>query len=225
MPASTSARWTASPSPQRRGGRPAPAPEGAGAEPDQDLYVSGPLKTGPGDGQGRGRLPALRPVRRALPDRRLGHAEVPADITTQGRPGCRTGQRSAAHERRPRHEARNRRARQRLRHQVRQRQRLGLGLGQRTVRQGDPAHGRAGQPAQHLPQQHPGPADLVRGARLRAPAGWAGAAVSTDGGDEPADLGRRRGRDRARRLPVLRQHQAAAAIVAFRDDITSSACR
>ena len=29
-------------------------------------------------GQGRGRLPALRPVRRALPDRRLGHAEVPA---------------------------------------------------------------------------------------------------------------------------------------------------
>ena len=31
----------------------------------------------PRDGQGRGRLPALRPVRRALPDRRLGHAEVP----------------------------------------------------------------------------------------------------------------------------------------------------
>jgi formate dehydrogenase beta subunit len=30
------------------------------------------------DGQGRGRLPALRPVRRALPHRRLGHAEVPA---------------------------------------------------------------------------------------------------------------------------------------------------
>ncbi|MCK7495783.1 MAG: hypothetical protein MZW92_36035 [Comamonadaceae bacterium] len=32
----------------------------------------------PRHGQGRGRLPALRPVRRALPDRRLGHAEVPA---------------------------------------------------------------------------------------------------------------------------------------------------
>jgi formate dehydrogenase beta subunit len=29
-------------------------------------------------GEGRGRLPALRPVRRALSDRRLGHAEVPA---------------------------------------------------------------------------------------------------------------------------------------------------
>ena len=43
----------------------------------------------------------------------------------------------------------------------------------------DPAHGRAGQPAQHLPQQHPGPAHLVRGARQRARAGWAGAAAST----------------------------------------------
>src|SRR2546429_433713 len=29
-------------------------------------------------GEGRGRVPALRTVRRALPDRRLGHAEVPA---------------------------------------------------------------------------------------------------------------------------------------------------
>jgi ferredoxin len=57
---------------------------------------------------------------------------------------------------------------ERLRHQVRQRQRLGLGLGQRAVRQGGAAHGRAGQPAQHLPEQHPGPADLVRGARVRA---------------------------------------------------------
>ena len=31
----------------------------------------------PRDGEGRGRLPALRAVRRALPDRRLGHAEIP----------------------------------------------------------------------------------------------------------------------------------------------------
>ena len=29
-------------------------------------------------GQGRGCLPALRPVRRALPDRRLGHAQIPS---------------------------------------------------------------------------------------------------------------------------------------------------
>ena len=43
------------------------------------------------------------------------------------------------------------RARQRLRRQVRQRQRLGLGVGQRAVRQGDPAHGRAGGPRNIFP--------------------------------------------------------------------------
>ncbi len=36
------------------------------------------------DGQGRGRMPALRPVRRALPDRGLGHAEVPARNDARG---------------------------------------------------------------------------------------------------------------------------------------------
>src|SRR5690606_8424075 len=42
-----------------------------------------------GHGQGRGRVPALRPVRRALPHRRLGHAEVPAagDAGRLGMPG------------------------------------------------------------------------------------------------------------------------------------------
>ena len=44
----------------------------------QDLYVSPDAEDRPRDGEGRGRLPALRPVRRALPDRCLGHAEVPA---------------------------------------------------------------------------------------------------------------------------------------------------
>jgi ferredoxin len=43
----------------------------------QDLYVSGLLKTTRVMVEGRGRLPALRPVRRALPDGRVGHAEVP----------------------------------------------------------------------------------------------------------------------------------------------------
>ena len=101
---------------------------------------------------------------------------------------------------------------QRLRRQVRQRQRLRLGLGQRAVRQGDPAHGRAGEPAQHLPQQHPGPAHLVRGARQREGLPGPARRHRHDGGDEPADLGCRRGRARARRLPVLRQHAAAAAV-------------
>ncbi len=41
------------------------------------------------------------------------------------------------------------------------------------------AHGRAGRAAQHLPVQHPGPADLVRGARFRKPAISARAAAST----------------------------------------------
>ena len=45
--------------------------------------------------------------------------------------------------------------------------------------QGDPAHGRAGRRAQHLPVEHPGPADVVRGAHRRGAAGAAAAAAST----------------------------------------------
>ncbi len=71
------------------------------------------------------------------------------------------------------------RQRQRLRRQVRQRQRLRLGQRQRAVRPVDPAHGRAGVGAQHLPLQHPGPADLVRGAGLRGRPSRRGAAAST----------------------------------------------
>src|SRR6185437_6675254 len=61
---------------ERRGEGLARAPDGAGNEPD-----AGPLhrqrpQDWPRDGEGRGRLPALRPVRRAVPDRRLGHAQV-----------------------------------------------------------------------------------------------------------------------------------------------------
>ena len=103
------------------------------------------------------------------------------------------------------------RSRQRFRHQVRQRQRLGLGVGERAVRAQPPAHGRAGQPAQHLPVEHPGPADLVRGARQRARLPGAARRRRPDGGDEPADLGQGPRRDRARRLPPLRQLQADAA--------------
>ena len=110
---------------------------------------------------------------------------------------------------RPPHEAYPRR--QRLRRQVRQRQRFGLGVGQRAVCQGHHPHGRAGQPAQHLPQQHPGPAHLVRGAHQRE--GLAGPARRhrPDGGDEPANLDAGRARARKRRLPVLRLDAAAAA--------------
>jgi len=52
------------------------APARAGGEPDAGSLRLGRAQDGPGDGQGRGRLPALRAVRGALPDRRLGHEEV-----------------------------------------------------------------------------------------------------------------------------------------------------
>ena len=45
--------------------------------------------------------------------------------------------------------------------------------------------------AQHLPVQHPGPADLVRGARLGGRPSRRARRHRPDGGDEPADLGRR----------------------------------
>ena len=47
-------------------------------QPDAGAVRQRAAEDRPRDGQGRGRLPALRPVRRALPHRRLGHAEVPA---------------------------------------------------------------------------------------------------------------------------------------------------
>jgi len=63
----------------------------------QDLYVSGALKTGRVMVKDEdvclhcGLCAALRPVRRALSDRRLGHAEVPArdDPRRTGLPQCR----------------------------------------------------------------------------------------------------------------------------------------
>ncbi len=61
---------------QRRRGRLAHAPAGAVQE-----RQPGPLRRQrsqdrPRHGEGRGRLPALRAVRRALPDRRLGHEKI-----------------------------------------------------------------------------------------------------------------------------------------------------
>ena len=64
--------------------RPPDATERAGAESDAGSLCIRPIENKPGHGQGRGRLPALRPVRRALPDRRLGHAEVPARDDRRG---------------------------------------------------------------------------------------------------------------------------------------------
>ena len=52
----------------------------------QDLYISSSAEDRPDHGQGRGPLPALRPLRRALPDRRVGHAEIPARHDARRRP-------------------------------------------------------------------------------------------------------------------------------------------
>src|SRR5438270_1625597 len=63
--------------PQRRGSGPAHAPEGAGAEPHAGPLCRRQSENRPRDGEGRGCVPALRAVRRALSDRRMGHAENP----------------------------------------------------------------------------------------------------------------------------------------------------
>ena len=55
------------------------------------------IEDGPRDGQGRGRVPALRTVRRALSDRRLGHAEVlPRTRAGVRSPPPRTASRASA---------------------------------------------------------------------------------------------------------------------------------
>ncbi len=63
--------------PQRRRGRSAGTPRGAGAgSGPAALRLRAVEADEPRDGQGRERVRALRPVRRAVPDIRLGHAQV-----------------------------------------------------------------------------------------------------------------------------------------------------
>jgi hypothetical protein len=196
----------------RRRSRPAHAPQRAGEERHAGPLHRRAAEDRPDHGEGRGRLPALRPVRRALPDRRVGHAE---DADRHGPRRDRTPARSTTttatrRSRGKRHETH--RGGQRFRHQVRQRERLGVGFGQRALRQGVPADGDPGQPAQHLPVEHPGAADVVRGARHREGPSRPARRRRPDGRDEPADLEPGHEGDRAGRVRVLRQHQAAAEI-------------
>ena len=145
----------------------------------------------PRDGEGRGRVPALRAVRRALPDRRLGHAEIPDRNDSRGnsmpiesvndfvvRFANVNGSGSAS---------------------------ANELFARAVMRMGVPVS-----PAQHLPVEHPGAADLVRGAHHRGRASRRARRRRPDGRDEPADLRQGRRLDREGRLPVLRQHQAAA---------------
>src|SRR6185437_10702888 len=72
--------------PQRRRVGAAYAPQGTGAEPDPAaVRVRRPAADRARHGQGRGPVRALRVVRRALPDRRLGHAEVRAALDARPR--------------------------------------------------------------------------------------------------------------------------------------------
>ena len=65
----------------RRCARSLPAPA---ANPKQALFVSAAAAADRArDGEGRRRVPALRPVRRALPDARLGHGQVRAVPSTR----------------------------------------------------------------------------------------------------------------------------------------------
>ena len=185
-PASTSARWTASPSPRRRRGGPARTRLNAPAlNLTQDLYVSGPLNTGRVMVKDEDVCLHCGLCAERCPTGAWDMQKFLLDMTHAGG-GMSDGDASTARWR-PLRPAR----RQRLRRQVRQRQRLGLGQRQRPVRQVDPAHGRAGGAAQHLPVQHPGPADLVRGAGHRGGPSGPARRRRPDGGDEPADLGPR----------------------------------
>src|SRR6202521_4114412 len=67
-----------------RGGRPARAAPGAGREPHARPLYRQRAQDRPGHGEGRGRVPALRAVRRAVPDRRLGYAEIPSGHDLRG---------------------------------------------------------------------------------------------------------------------------------------------
>ena len=170
------------PEPELRARLNAPAPN-----PAQDLYVSAPVKTG----------------RVMVKDEDVClHCGLCAERCPTGAWDMRKFLLEPAQAGPPHAAAADRD--QRLRRQVRQRERLGLGERQPALRQVHPADGRAGRLAQHLPVQHPGPADLVRGAGLRG--GLAGAARRgrPDGRDEPADLGQGPRRDRAGRLPAPR---------------------
>src|SRR5215471_9143896 len=61
---------------QRRRSRSAPSPQGTGCQPDPGRLCRRRPQDRAHHGQGRGCLPALRAVRRTVPDWRLGHEEI-----------------------------------------------------------------------------------------------------------------------------------------------------
>ena len=174
---------------ERRGSRSARTAEGALAASRPGPLCRRRPQDRARDGEGRRRLPALRPVRRTLSHRRLGHAEIPHrydprryimpvqkpissvnDFVVRFANVNGSGSASANE------------------------------LFARSILR----HGVPVSPAQRVPVQHPGPADLVRGAGDRGRPSRRARRRRHDGGDEPADLGQGPRLDRARRLSVLR---------------------
>jgi ferredoxin len=74
--------------------------------------------------------------------------------------------------------------------------------------------------AQHLPVEHPGPADLVRGARLRRRLARPARRRRPDGRDEPADLGRATSPRSSRAAICSTTRPSRCRASKFRDDIT-----
>ncbi len=149
----------------------------------------------PGDGEGRGRLPALRAVRRTLSHRRLGHAEIPPRYDSR---------RFIMPEQKPISSVND--------FVVKFANVNGSGsasanemFARSILRMGVPVSPRNIFPSniQGLPTWYEvrvTEAGHLGAARRRRP----------DGGDEPADLGQGRRLDRARRLSVLQFDQADA---------------
>jgi len=137
----------------------------------QDLYVADGLKTGPRHDQGRGRVPALRHVRGALPEPAPGHAEIPPQRHARGarmpQPLNRTNDFVVSRER------------QRLRSAS-----ANTLFAKSILRMGVPISPRNIFPSniQGLPTWYEGPG------QRRGLAGARGGGRRPDGGDEPADL-------------------------------------
>ena len=200
-------------------------PEGAGEESGAAaVRVRGAAADRARHGQGRGPVRALRTVRRALPDRRLGHAEVGAALAARRGRGddprgpetedrlnnpCRRFRWRPPGQAKHHHDCIKPRARQRLRHQDRHRQRHGLGERQHAAHEVDLPQRHPGDGQELLPVQHPGTAHLVRDprhqGRLRRPL----RARRPHGGDERRDLRARREGGRPGRLPGVRLDLAA----------------
>ena len=179
-PASTSARWTASPS--RQNGDEADlrhAPEGArAATSTQDLYVADGLKTGRIMVKDEDVCLHCGLCAERCPTGAWDMQKYLIDMTHAGTP-CQQKPISSVND-----------------FVVRFANVNGSGsasanelFARSILRMGVPVVA-----AQHLPVQHPGPADLVRGARLRGRPSRRPRRRRPDGGDEPADLGQGRRR-------------------------------